>query len=193
MLIAGSDVSGSDTGGQHRIIAIVMGTEEAINSLRKNIKVKKIHMSKLDEYKQKEVINNLDFRDGELFALSLEVEKVKTVKFIHESNKLKEKYFDIGLVYQHFDMLLLDIIKSKIEEFSYKFNGGIKSIMIESDNDMDNTIRAWGMKRVYTCGKAYELADALAFCCNTNRRVEGCIRLNLVGTLRKQMENDLLI
>lgn len=193
MLIAGSDVSGSDTGGQHRIIAIVMGTEEAINSLRKNIKVKTIHMSKLDEYKQKEVINNLDFRDGELFALSLEVEKVKTVKFIHESNKLKEKYFDIGLVYQHFDMLLLDIIKSKIEEFSYKFNGGIKNIMIESDNDMDNTIRAWGMKRVYACGKAYELADALAFCCNTNRRVEGCIRLNLVGILRKQMENDLLI
>lgn len=149
-------------------------------------------MSKISEHDKKEVMNKLDFRNNGLFALSLEVEKVKTVKYVHEHNKRKEKYFDVRLVYQHFDMLLLDKIKPVLDDFSYKFNGAFRTLSVESDNDMDDTLRTWGIKRDNE-GKAYELADAVAWCHNKDQKIDGCRILNLADELRVQMERDLLI
>ncbi|MEX0656420.1 MAG: hypothetical protein WD154_02605 [Nitrosopumilaceae archaeon] len=192
MLLGGTDVCGDDEHGQHRIIAIVMGTHDAINALRNNIHVKEIHMSKISEKARIEVMQKLDFRNNDLFALSLEVEKVKTVKEIHERNKQKDKYYDIKLPYQHFDALLLSKIRSKMEGFSYRFDSGITNIMMECDNDMYDTIRSWRMQRKSE-GKAYELADAVAYCHNKRKKIRGCTTINLVKDLRKQMNKDLLI
>jgi len=45
----------------------------------------------------------------------------------------------------------------------------------------------------YDTGKAYELADAVAWCHNKDQKIDGCRILNLVDELRVQMERDLLI
>ncbi|MGH2612084.1 MAG: hypothetical protein ACRDFB_03420 [Rhabdochlamydiaceae bacterium] len=189
MLIAGSDVAGNRYDGEHRVIAFVIGTEESINNLYNKIGLKSIHMSKLEEVDRKKVTDNLEFRDGERFAFSLMVEKIKTVHSTHERMKKTDPLYDIGVIFQHFDTQLFDRIKSKILTILEKHGVDKKQLVVECENDMSKTIRIWGMN-AGEMGKAYELSDAVAWCCNKGKNVKGIIKIELSKDLRKQMEKD---
>lgn len=191
MLIAGSDVSGNKTGEERRIIALVIGTEDSINSLHNKIGLAEIHMSELKKNKRNHVLNNLDFQNKERFAISLEVEKNKTVHEIHEYMKKQEPLYDIGVIFQHFDLLLLDRIRKTIENIIVNYGMVIKDLSVQCEGDMLATIRAWNMKiSDKGKGKAYELSDAIAWACNADKNIKGVIKKNLVHDLRNQMRKD---
>ncbi|MDE1826975.1 MAG: hypothetical protein KGH83_05235 [Thaumarchaeota archaeon] len=189
MLIAGADVAGNKTSGEHRIIAFVVGTEESTNQLYKKIGLREIHMSKLSERDRKRVIDNLEFNDGERFAFSLIVEKNKTVHITHERMKKSDVLFDIKLIFQHFDVKLFDSIQAKIQTILDMYGIMKRDLLVECEGDMRATIRVWRMN-LGKRGRAYELADAIAWCCNNNKKVKGIIKKDLVKVLQKQMVRD---
>lgn len=189
MIIAGADVAGSKKFGEHRVIALVIGIEEDINSLYNKIGLPEIHMSELEETVRNQVIEKLDFKGKNILVFSLMVEKIKTVHKIHEYKKRQDPLFPVNVIFQHFDSSLLDEIKDRIEKITYRHGVGIRDLPVECENDMSNTVRTWRMQKK-PMGKAYELSDAIAWCCNNDKRIKGIIRLDLVSKLRKKMEHD---
>lgn len=192
MILAGSDVSGNTRGnGQIRHIAFVLGTEESINGLHNDIGIENIHMDDLRQHQRRQVINRLEFTRNDIQAWCFNVERQNTIDFIYQHEKLKPKNKLKSIVQKHFDYLLLKQIKGLLTNFIYFHNGSLSSLVVECDGDMSITIGNWKMKKKLK-GKAYELADAVAWCNAKGRRIKQCPEPDYIGFLRQQMEYDLL-
>jgi len=192
MLLAGSDVSGNTRGnGQVRHIAFVLGTEESINGLHNDIDIENIHMDDLRQPQRRQVISRLEFTRNDIQAWCFNVERQNTIDFIYQHEKLKPKNKLKSKVQKHFDYLLLKQIKSLLTDFVYSRNGQLSSLVVECDGDMNKTIDNWKMKKRYK-GKAYQLADAVAWCNAKGHKIKQCAEPDYIELLREQLTYDLL-
>ena len=108
MLVAGTDVSGNTVGGgQHRHISFLIGSEDSINKLYKDINLKEIHMVRLSEPIRQHVQQKLDFRGSDILAWCFHVEKQHTVDYISRHERLHPKTRPKESIFRHFDYLLL--------------------------------------------------------------------------------------
>lgn len=191
MLVAGSDVSGNTIGGgQHRHIAFIIGEESSINSLYNKIGLDEIHMVRLDESRRTEVIQKLDFTRYDIRAWCFYVEKQNVIDYIYNHNKLARKTRSKEKIFKHFDYLLLKKFKVPLEEYTYKKRTSISDIVVQCDSDMTYTVDNWRMKKE-SKGRAFELADAVAWCNEKDRSIKGCVDLDL-KEIKLEMESDLL-
>lgn len=192
MLIAGADVSGNTRGdGQSRHIAFVLGTPESINRLHNQIGLREIHMVDLDESKRKQVLENLEFTENDIIAWCLNVERQKIIDYITTHEKINPKNKQKSRIQKHFDYCLLQYVKDSIEQFTYSKNFQLSDICVQCDSDMDKTALNWKMQTSYK-GKAYEIADAIAWCNEHGKKIKQCVEIDLRDKLRQQMEYDLL-
>ena len=162
VVIIGADVSGNITGGgQSRHIAVVIGTEESINKIYQKIGLAEIHMSSLSRSKRQNIFQELKFDNGDLLGMCLNVERQKTVDYIVCNAKLHPKNKPKFGIQKHFDYLLLQMIRDKIESFAFPRNCEIQDIVMQYDSDMILTGKNRGTGTV--CGgQAYEIADAVS-------------------------------
>jgi hypothetical protein len=192
MLIAGSDVSGNTIGGgQHRHISFLIGNEESVNKLYKDIDLKEIHMVRLDESIRQHVLQKLDFKGSNILAWCFHVEKQHTVDYISKHERLHPKTKPKESIFRHFDYLLLQQFKEQIESVCFAQKTTLDELTVECDSDMRFTVQNWKMKD-RSRGKAYEIADAIAYFNEKDRRIKGCVDVDLRDKIRKQMETDLL-
>jgi hypothetical protein len=88
VVVAGIDVSGfDDDRGQRKVITIVIGTEDAINTLHNGIGLTKIHIRDLKSSKRDTVKKRLIFRSDDILGLSLVVGKNRIVEDIHNQRE----------------------------------------------------------------------------------------------------------
>ena len=192
MIIAGSDVSGNTRGGgQKRYIAIVIGTEERINKIHKDIGIKEIHMSELTPNQREKVYRKLNFNRSDIVAWCLDVEKQNIVHGIFKHTRLFPKKTNKGFIEKKFDHHLLQAIRSRIENFTYTRNGGLRDLTVQCDSDMFHTVKYWGMHDQHK-GKAFELADAVAWFNEKNRKIKHCIQLDLKKGIKDEMESEFI-
>ena len=192
VVIIGADVSGNITGdGQSRHIAVVIGTEESINKIYQKIDLARIHMSSLSRSKRQNVFQELKFDNGDLLGMCLNVERQKTIDYIVCNAKLRPKNKPKSRIQKHFDYLLLQMIRDKIESFAFPRNCEIQDIVMQCDSDMILTGKNWGMSTVYG-GQAYEIADAVAWCNERGQSIKRCLNIDLAARLRTEMSDDLL-
>lgn len=190
VVIAGTDVSGfDDERGQHKVITIVIGTEEAINALHNEIGLARIHIRDLKPSKRDKVKKKLIFKSKDILGLSLTVGKNRIVRAIHEHRKKKEQFASIGAVYANFDHLLLEKIHSELDRFLSKYGIKLKDVRFQDDGDMRHTLLNWRFDRVEE-GKAHELADGLAHFCKLGHKISGCVRHDFERELEEQMNQD---
>ena len=161
LILAGADVSGNEFDGQRRYLSFVIGTEEKINSLYKEIGLKQIHMIRLDEKQRKHVINTLDFTKSDILALCLEVDKQFIVDYIYNHPRLNHKHRPKARIFNHFDRLILGQIQEKIEMLIYNHKMRLEDVWVQCEGDIEDTIKAWQMKPRLE-GIAYEISDAIA-------------------------------
>ena len=192
VVIIGADVSGNITGGgQSRHIAVVIGTEESINKIYQKIGLAEIHMSSLSRSKRQNIFQELKFDNGDLLGMYLNVERQKTVDYIVCNAKLHPKNKPKFGIQKHFDYLLLQMIRDKIESFAFPRNCEIQDIVMQYDSDMILTGKNRGTGTV--CGgQAYEIADAVAWCNERGQSIKRCLSIDLAAKLRTEMSDDLL-
>jgi len=94
-------------------------------------------------------------------------------------------------LYKHFDYLLFRKIRDIVEPFAYERGYEIKDIVMQCDSDMSKTGTNWMMRTAYG-GKAYDLADAVAWCNEHGRRLRHCREMDLTDKLREEMILDFL-
>jgi len=192
MIIAGSDVSGNvRRGGQKRYIAFVVGTEERVNKIYKNIGLKEIHMAKLSDPQREYVYQKLNLQHSEILAWCFEVEKQNIVHYIFNHPRLHPRTRSKESIEKKFDHHLLRAFKNTLENFTYSHKIGLKDLTVECDSDMFYTVEYWGMKNKYR-GKAYELSDAIAWFNEKSRKIKQCAPLNLKDEIKNKMESELL-
>ena len=189
MIVAGCDEVGKNDYSQHDHISLVLGTEDAINSLHNDIGLKKIHMREFSDSKKNRVIKKLDFTKNNLFAMCLHVEGQKIIQDFMNSPKLKKKPQSKEQMHRYFDNILLNLIRNYVEPFCRK-NGlnNIQYLRVQCDGGMNKTIQRWKMMPLSE-GKAHQLADAVAWCNEHNRRVRGHIKKDFRNDIRKKMES----
>jgi len=191
MLIAGSDVSGSDVDGQRRFIGFVIGTAERINSIFNNLEMDRLHMSRLDEDEREHVRNTLDFSANDIMAWCFNVEKQNIIDYIYNHQNLRPKNRYKKKIYDHFDRLLLRMFRSELEDFTFSHSSRIEDLNVQCDKDTRDTIRVWHMNPNEE-GRVYDLSDAIAWCNERNFSLDGCIERDFGNELKNEMEIDLL-
>ena len=101
---------------------------------------------------------------------------------------------ELGLhekMYKHFDYLLIKEIRDIVEQFAFFRRCELKEIIMQCDSDMAKTGTNWKMC-IAKEGKAYEIADAIAWCNRCSATIKQCKELDLAKKLRIDMQRDLL-
>jgi len=190
MLLAGADINGDNDYGHFRYVAIVIGTNAAINTLFYKIGLTTVEMKKLKKHQRKQVAKNMNFNGKGFLALCLKIDRQKIIEYFTTHPHSKAKFIDRKMVYRFFDDVLFGLIRDKIDGFCQHYGIGITKLIFQCDPDMSTTIHNWGLTDAHN-GKAYEFADAISFCYEHKwTPVKGCKYFDYSDKIRKAMKKN---
>ncbi len=195
MLLGGADASGNkQKEGQRNYLSFLVGTEERINKIYKNIGIDGIHMSELSEKERQQVHNNLDLKHNDIRVWCFHVNRQKLEKYILEHPKLMYNKIPKLNVHKNFDHHLLNLFKDELESFIFPKHKDYSDLLIQTDSDMEFVVKHWRMTRIDQKdeGIAFEIADAVVWFNQKKIKVENCIEKDYRNQLKKLMEHDLL-
>jgi hypothetical protein len=192
MLVGGADVSGDKQGeGQRNYVAFLIGTEERINRIYKDIGINGIHMAELSESERQHVHNNLNCKYDDIRVWCLHVQRQHIEQYILNHSRLKNYKKPKVNVHKNFDYHLLRSIKNELENFVFPYRQEFSNIVVQTDGDMGDTVVQWKMQQV-SRGKAYELAYAVAWFNQKHVKINSSIEMDLRDSIKESMERDLL-
>ena len=191
-IIVGTDVSGNPCpGGQVMYVALVFGTPESINKVHRKIGIPGIHMSLLNKSKRQRVIQNMDLSSRDLAVACLHVKRQGIIDEILSDARFRTRNISRAKLQRHFDYLLFRKIRYMVESFAFPRRCDLDEIIMQCDSDMVKTGTNWNMHTVDR-GKAYEIADAIAWCNMHDIQINQCREIDLAGQLRSEIRHDML-
>ena len=177
MLLAGVDVSGSKPVGNHKFMGIVIGTQESICCIDKNLESKQIHMNVvMGRKKQDAILSKLRFNGNENIAFCIRLDKDAIVKKISARKKLGHRHPRKN-IFRAYDCLLCKYIHERITIFLAKHNHALSDVAFQCDSDCRNFIKVNGLRRD-DIGSAHGLADIVAWSNNKNKEPRGAESLD---------------
>ncbi len=192
MIVGGADVSGDiRREGQRNYISFLVGTEEKINRIYRDIDIDGIHMSELSDLQRKQVRDNLNFNSSDIQVWCFHVQRQRIEESFINHPKLKNPKLPKINIHKNFDHHLLRSIKEELQNFLFPRHQEFSDVTIQTDSDMRKTIEHWKMKRS-SQGKAYELADAVAWFNQRQVNLNFCNHMDLRDFIKTSMEQDLL-
>ena len=191
MLVGGADVSGSEADGQQNHVALVVGKEDTINKIYKNVGISPIHMSEMSERQRRQVLDNLDFSSSEITVWCFHVNRQRienTMQELITSGKKRKPRINI---HKSFESYWFQLFRSELVAFATEFRADISDIVIEVDADMRPTIQNWNIDGRYK-GRAYELADAVAWFNQRGVKMQDCrvvdLRDRIISSMRRYLK-----
>lgn len=188
MLVAGSDINGDNDDGQFRYIAIVVGTETAVNTLFNKIGLKTIEMKHLKKNQRRIVAKNMNFTSDDFLTLCLKVDRQKLIQYITTHPHSKAKFIEKTQIYRYFDTILLSLIRDKIDGFCQHHKSRFSHLSVQCDPDMTKTIQNWDLKPI-PVNRAYEFADAVSFCYEHKwSPIKGCKYIDCSDIIKQKLQ-----
>ena len=150
-------------------------------------------MVSMKKSKRQTVIRNMEFNNNDLIGACVHVQRQKTVdEMLGEPGFVaKSRQKSKSKLYRHFDYLLFREIKDLTEPFAFQRRCEAKDITMQCDSDMVRTGKNWGMN-TSDKGKAYEIADALAWCNEHGIKISQCRELELADKICAEMRHDMI-
>ena len=190
MLVGGADVSGSKDDGQQNHVALVVGKEDTINRIYKNVGISPIHMSELSESQRRQVQDNLDLSSNEIVVWCFHVSRQHTEKVMQDLIISKKKRKPKINIHRSFESYWFQLFRGELATFAAKFRADISDVTIEADADMRQTIQNWNIGDRYK-GRAYELADAVAWFNQRGVKIQYCKVVDLRDRILADMKRYL--
>lgn len=185
MIVGGMDVSGTPKTGNCKYLGVVVGTDQAINTVKINLGYEGIHMSQIgDKRRQDKIISKLKFDSREIMAFCFKIDKNTTINKIAEMRKIKKLRIPNSKIYRTYHYLLAHHIRQQITEFLVMHNQDMSSTIFQCDGDCKNFLKESGLHHA-NGGNAHMLSDAVAWANNTNREPQGVIQADLSSEIRK--------
>lgn len=188
MLLAGMDVSGDVDSGNYKYFAVVIGTKESISSLSRDIGHLPTHISRVGGKKQNEIIAKMVFDGKNRIAFCVYLKRDDIVDSIKNRRRAKRKRTPTGKILRTYNYVVMQKVKKYLEEFVMKHHISITDIVIQCEKDCIPFAKAGSLKYKYEKGKAYRLADIIAYCNNKKLRIPNVKEKNFT----KEIPNSML-
>ena len=183
------DVSGDEEHGNHKYMAIVIGTEDCINLQIKKLDLKFTHMKLLVNKRDKKFIQSkLDFTKKDILAFCIRVEKKRVLGLAHKGRKYKHAQHAARTVETKFDRILWQNIKGKMRDFATRHNETLEHIRFQCDADCRDFVRHVGL-RPADPDSAHALVDIVAWFNNHGLEPEGVHNIDLTADILKRLKN----
>jgi hypothetical protein len=184
MLLAGMDVSGDNEHGNHKYLAITIGTQEKIKTTYKSFGIDNIHMQSVGKKKQSQILRDLSFDNTDIIALCIHINRKPILDRIAKMRKIRKKRIPENKIIRTYHYLLLHQIREDIEIFLQKHNFAISDIIFECDSDCRNFVKDAGLK--YTEKEmSHGISDVVAWANNKNRDPKGVISIDIAQKIEK--------
>lgn len=178
IMIGAMDIS-YDSKFDHAFMAIILGEEESLNRLHKNLGSDKFHMSKLFDIKrQKEIISKIKFDGKNNIAFCIKFNR--NIKKISNMKMIKRKKISLGKINRIRHYRLLSSTKEAIISFLIAHNYSIHDIYFQCDSDCRGFLRDVGL-HYDDPGIAHQLSDVVAWANRRNIPLDGVIELDRVN------------
>ena len=188
MLRAGIDVSGDEEHGNHRYMAIVIGTEDCINSQMEKMGLKQLHMRTMTTRKRRKLIlDTLDFSNKDILALCIRIEKKRTLAQLQKSRKHRHDPHLARTAEARFDKILWQYINGKMRDFATQHNETLVEIHFQCDADCRDFVRRVGLHPA-DCGNAYCLVDTVAWFNSHGKEPKGVRPMNLYADILERLK-----
>lgn len=188
MLVAGSDINGNNDNGQFRYLAIVIGTDSAINTLFNKIGLKTVEMKRLKKNQRRMVAKNMNFINNDFLVLCLKIDRQKLIEYITTHPHSKAKFIEKKQIHRYFDNILLSLIRNRVDGFCQHHKTRLSKLQIQCDPDMTKTVLNWDLTNSPK-GRAYEFADAVSFCYEHKLTpVKGCRYFDYSDNIKRQLQ-----
>ena len=186
-IIAGMDVSGDQEYGNHKFMAIVIGTRDSVCFTMKCLGNKQIHMVEIRDKKQQErIISQLKFDGKENIAFCIQIEKNKIIQNILETKRIKQNVSK-AKIYRAYHYLLLRHVRAQIETFLGKHGNALSDVVFECDMDCVNFAKDAGLKHTQR-GDAYVLSDIVAWANNRGLEPRGVVVMDITVVLESYLK-----
>lgn len=185
-MLAGMDVSGDSESGNHKFMAIVIGTDEGVEALARRLGSKPIHMSSARSRDEKNsIVGKTEFDRKNLMGLCLRLEKKQTFSKLREHSK-KHRFTNRRKLSRTYHALMWSLLRDRVEQFLQPHNYEVHRLDVQCDSDCRNFVTDCGWRSAKP-GPAHALADVLAWGNSHGREPKGTVRLDLSDILYAQM------
>ena len=189
-LVAAMDVSGDQYSGNHKFLAVVIGTEEKINAIVKNLGNNKIHMSMIKSKSIKDrIISEVVFDGKESIAFCLRIDMKHILEPV-KSKRTTRRRTGQSRMYRIYYRAVIYLIRRHIENFLASHHYAIHDIYFQCDDDCRNMIKYNGLKHDRP-GSAHDLADIVAWANNRCTEPEGVVSINLTEEIKDRLKKTL--
>ena len=186
ILLVGMDASGNPTSGNHKFVAIIIGTEERIASLVRRLGNRAIHMNMIRNQKeQNRIIESLIFDRTECVAFCIRLERKKILEKISHTRRRNRSFNNRKLLHTY-HYLVCRAIRGHIEKFLHQHGCGIDDVVFQCDGDCRDLAKDVGW-RYGDAGSAHMLADIVAWANSHGREPVGVVSLDLTDSIYEQM------
>lgn len=184
------DVSGDQHSGNHKFLAVVIGTEEKINAIIRNLGSNKIHMSTIKSKDAKDrIISKVIFDGRESIAFCLRIDMKHILEPI-KSKRTTQRRTGQNRLYRIYYRTVIYFAREHIENFLTRHRYAIHDVYFQCDTDCRNMIKYNGLK-CGNPGSAHDLADIVAWANNRYVEPEGVVSIDLTEELKNSLEKTL--
>ncbi len=186
-MLAGMDVSGNPESGNHKFMAIVVGTEEGITGLARRIGPRPVHMSTIRSRDAKNaIINKVSFDGRNTMGLCIHLEKKRTFARLLERLRQDHRFANNKKLSRTYNALMWNLARDPVDRFLQLHSFEVHRLYFQCDYDCMGFVRDRGWRRAVP-GPAHVLADVLAWANSHGREPKGAVYLNLADRLEGQM------
>ena len=187
MMLAGMDVSGNPESGNHKFMAIVIGTVEGIAGVTRRLGPDPVHMCTIrNRDVKRSIIDKVAFDGRNLIGLCIRLEKNRTFARLRDSPKQRRRFASNKKLLRTYHSLMWNQLRDHVEPFLHLHNCEVHRLEFECDYDCAGFVRDRGWRRAGP-GSAHVLADILAWGNSHGREPKGTTHLNLSDLLEEQM------
>ena len=187
ILIVGMDASGNPISGNHKFVAIVIGTEDQITHLVRRLENRAIHMNMIRSKKeQNRIIEKLIFNHTDCIAFCIRLERKAVLEKIRHARQQKGRYVDDMKLLRTYHYLVWREIRDHVEKFLHQHGCGIDEVVFQCDGDCRDFAKDLGWRHA-AGGSAHMLADIVAWANSHGREPTGTVSLDLTDSVYKQM------
>lgn len=184
-LVAAMDASGDPHTGNHKFLGIVIGTQDKINSIIRNMGHNRFHMSTIRNKEiRQDILFRISFDGNESAAFCIRIDKNNTVSKLIQQVRTRNRPWLKRRIHATFNRSTMHYVRQEIEGFLIKRNHSIQDVVFECDDDCMGIIKDSGL-RYAAAGYAHDLADAVAWANNRNMEPKGVSSADHASAIRE--------
>ena len=181
------DVSGDQSSGNHKFMALVIGTEESVEAMMRRLGSDRIHMSGIKDPKERMgMINKVSFDGREYIGLCMRVEKKLVLEKAQKRTKGRRMRAGKMKMTSTYHRLVWSMMRDYVEEFLWRHGCEISDISFQCDADCRDFAKDMGWKITHA-ESAHTLADVVAWANGHEQEPKGTVTLDLVSRLVSHM------